>query len=75
MMIALVSLPLNFISYFGNTLSSKLSVIAISETWIYVIPIVPFHLDGYTVIHSDRVIGRKGGVCFISTVRTDLFDS
>ena len=71
------SLARNFeyIHIFWDTLSSKFSVIAISETWIRGIPIVPFHVDGYTVIHSDRVIGRGGGVCFISTVRTDLFDS
>ena len=58
------SLSRNFdnISDFLSTLSPSFSIIAISETWINGQPIIPYHLSGYTFLHSDRETGRGGGV-------------
>ena len=60
------SLSKNFenISTFLSTLCHRFSIIALSETWISNQPLIPFHLDGYTFIHSDRLSGRGGGVAF-----------
>ena len=55
--------------------------IAISETWINGPPLIPFSLDGYTMLNADRSHGRGGGVAlfvktgFIYNLRTDIVES
>jgi len=58
------SLQKNFenISQFLSTLHHSFDFIAISETWINASPLIPFSLDGYTMLHADRSYGRGGGV-------------
>ena len=66
-----------------DTLSNKFSIIALSETWICGKPVTPFHLHGYTFIHSDRAgcVSRGGGVALFvkdditCTVRDDIFNT
>ena len=58
------SLHTNFenISNFLSIIKNSFSVIAISETWICGLPVIPFHLDGYKFVNVDRKSGRGGGV-------------
>ena len=52
------------------SLKHSFTVIAISETWISGDPVIPFHLPGYTFLHSDRLSGRGGGVGLF--IKTDI---
>ena len=77
------SLQKNFdaINDFLLLVKHSFSIIAISETWIIDTPMIPFKLQGYTFINSNRHSGRGGGVAlFISDsikfkTRNDIFQT
>ena len=69
------------ISQFLSMLHHSFDFIAISETWISGPPLIPFSLDGYTMLNADRSHGRGGDVAlFVKTgvlynLRTDIVES
>ena len=68
----------NDITDFLFTLNRSFSIIAISETWIFDTPVLPFRIPGYNFVNSNRLSGRGGGVALFIVdsikfnVRTDI---
>ena len=63
------SLSRNFdnIYDFLSTISHNCLITAISETWVYGQPSIPFHLNGYNFEHSDRPSWRERNVALFVT--------
>ena len=76
------SLNKNFdaISEFVSTLSFNFSIYGFSETWINNSTPLLFDMNGYAFVHSDRNLGKGGGVALLIShslnyvVRTDLLE-